>query len=368
MGLLTRWRQSPETVSVDNVDAPSEPSCWHGSDSTIAGEFVALGQCYGVDPTELGRLQRFLTSDPTIKHQLVTDVRRFLVDLAETHKARAVIDNFADDFLADHLMRMYSSPLDDDLADYVFTKFSARPYRLDEMGITFPYLFTVPQTVQAAARSAGLSSASAAVLQLTAARVGACVSMMVMRVFVWVRDQQMQHLNRVAECGHELAEVGAKLRDASLDGDNALGPNVEMARDGLSNLDNVTDQVTAAVDRIRLVAEQTKLLALNATIEASQAGEHGRGFAVVADEVKTLAGDTEDALQEINRLSALIAGGVTDAIGRMNRVGQSADTVADSAETIADLGDQLRSLSRAAADQAEQLNLARSAVGQDAPR
>jgi ABC-type amino acid transport substrate-binding protein len=72
---------------------------------------------------------------------------------------------------------------------------------------------------------------------------------------------------------------------------------------GIERLVESVAGMTAFVDTIRSIADQTRLLSLNARIEAARAGDHGRGFAVVAEEVRRLA---ETAAREANAVSEAI--------------------------------------------------------------
>lgn len=103
--------------------------------------------------------------------------------------------------------------------------------------------------------------------------------------------------------------------------------SVEAAHRDLAGLEEQTGQIGTVVDRVRAIAEQTKLLSLNAAIEAARAGEHGRGFAVVADEVGRLSEDTTTALADITALNEAARGAIGSVRGSMTETEQRvADT------------------------------------------
>lgn len=63
-------------------------------------------------------------------------------------------------------------------------------------------------------------------------------------------------------------------------------------------------QIKELSNAILSISNQTNLLALNASIEAARAGEAGRGFSVVATEIGELAGSTNNAANEIQKMSS----------------------------------------------------------------
>ena len=67
------------------------------------------------------------------------------------------------------------------------------------------------------------------------------------------------------------------------------------------------------------ITEQTNVLALNAAIQAASAGEAGRGFTVVAEEVQRLAERSGEATKHIAAIVKSIQGDTQDAIEAMER-------------------------------------------------
>ena len=104
----------------------------------------------------------------------------------------------------------------------------------------------------------------------------------------------------------EINNASVKLRDTAQASFDGVGRNVEKMSLSLQE----EKKKAEAVLRIKELSEtilgisgQTNLLALNASIEAARAGEAGKGFAVVAVEIGALAGNTNDAANEIQKMS-----------------------------------------------------------------
>lgn len=111
--------------------------------------------------------------------------------------------------------------------------------------------------------------------------------------------QQILETTRVA--AGSAADVVQSSERAVRSGKDGLEAVEEIARIVAAMNDGVLE-ISAQIERLGDLADQSNLLALNARIEASRAGEHGRGFSVVATEVRSLAERSKQSTAQIREI------------------------------------------------------------------
>ena len=190
-------------------------------------------------------------------------------------------------------------------------------------------------------------SSTAAQSAATAAEQAAVVSQVSTTV------EEIAHTSRSgANSAQEIVSVTSEAVTQGQQGQSAV-------TEALSIIDRI-GKVSAVVDTVNQLAEQSNLLAVNAGIEAAKAGEQGRGFAVVASEVRNLAEQSRKATAEIREALAL----TTD--GRL-----AIQTIRDVIEklmlVLEDASDRSRAIAGAAMQQAsgiKQINEATQSLAQ----
>lgn len=110
--------------------------------------------------------------------------------------------------------------------------------------------------------------------------------------------------------------------------------NATAMKQDLQGLLDIITSISEVIESINSISSQTNLLALNASIEAARAGEAGRGFAVVADEIRQLAdetrsltGDMEHFVQNIQDASQKSAESVDTTVEELTHINEKIHAV-----------------------------------------
>lgn len=142
------------------------------------------------------------------------------------------------------------------------------------------------------------------------------------------------------ELGIVIESLAQKASDAALQSSdimqraqNMYQSSMDSSRQATSIYDSTKDELAQAIvdsraveeisiltEQILDISDQTNLLALNATIEAARAGEAGKGFAVVADQIRSLADNTQEAIEQIQSVTTTIVQSVNNLANHSNNL------------------------------------------------
>jgi methyl-accepting chemotaxis protein len=122
-----------------------------------------------------------------------------------------------------------------------------------------------------------------------------------------------QHVNQLVQKGIEDIEL---LSGITKENDMATRNTCDM----MVKMKQNSSKISEASKIISDMAKQTNLIALNATIEAARAGDAGLGFAVVAREIQSMADQSAESTQYIDRIVSSLQQSIEQAVESMNSI------------------------------------------------
>lgn len=93
-----------------------------------------------------------------------------------------------------------------------------------------------------------------------------------------------------------------------------VADNQHVLNDEIKNIKEISAEINAILDSIKLIADRTNRLGINAAIEAAHANEAGKGFGVVASEIRKLSVNSKETASKISELTKKIEDSVDETL------------------------------------------------------
>lgn len=133
----------------------------------------------------------------------------------------------------------------------------------------------------------------AAEIETASTRIGEMADV-ISRIVDSVRklDETSEDMKNAGEQSTSIINDLSRSNDETMEAIARIGKQVNATNES-------ANKISAAIEIITNIAEETNLLSLNASIEAARAGEQGKGFAVVANQIQKLAEQSNESAQRI---------------------------------------------------------------------
>ncbi len=223
--------------------------------------------------------------------------------------------------------------------------------------------YTAQEVARSAMETRGSTSDLAKAAATQAEQVGeATATVQKMAVSFDTMAQRSRESSVVARKSVDIAHMGGEKARETISGMDTIRDQIQQTSKRIKRLGESTQEIGDIVELINGIAEQTNVLALNAAIQVASAGGTGKGFAVVADEVQQLAESTTNATRRIEMLVQTIQADTYEAVISMEattsevvsgaRLAEDAGTALEKIESVSkDLSSLIASISEEAQNQ-----------------